>query len=85
MDYQKILIANLSKDEIGEVPSTIIGSILVTSIQLSALYRAKKTIDKRIPFYLYVDEAHSFISLSLADILVEAQNMVCHSFSTSKY
>lgn len=73
MDEKKILIVNLSKGEIGEDTSTIIGSILVNSIQLSALYRAKQPLDKRVPFYLYVDEAHSFLSLSFADILAEAR------------
>lgn len=73
MDGQKILIANLSKGEIGEDASTIIGSILVTAIQLSALYRAKMQIEKRTPFYLYIDEAHSFLSLSFADILAESR------------
>lgn len=73
MDEQKILIANLSKGELGEEASTIIGSILVTAIQLSALYRAKLPMEKRTPFYLYVDEAHSFLSLSFADILAEAR------------
>jgi DNA helicase HerA-like ATPase len=73
MEDQKILIANLSKGEIGEDASTIIGSILVTAIQLSALYRAKQEISKRVPFYLYVDEAHSFLSLSFADIFAEAR------------
>lgn len=85
MDDQKILIANLSKGEIGEDTSTIIGSILVTAIQLSALYRAKQPMDKRIPFYLYVDEAHSFLSLSFAGILAEARKyglslFIAHQF-----
>lgn len=85
MDEQKILIANLSKGELGEDASTIIGCILVTAIQLSALYRAKQPIEKRVPFYLYVDEAHSFLSLSFADILAEARKyglslFIAHQF-----
>lgn len=85
MDEQKILIANLSKGELGEDASTIIGSILVTSIQLSALYRAKQTVDKRIPFYLYVDEAHSFLSLSFADILAESRKYGLSLFLAHQY
>ena len=85
MDESKILIANLSKGEIGEDASTIIGSILVTSIQLSALYRAKLPIEKRIPFYLYVDEAHSFLSLSFADILAESRKYGLSLFLAHQY
>lgn len=85
MDEQKILIANLSKGELGEDTSTIIGSILVTSIQLSALYRAKQPMEKRIPFYLYVDEAHSFLSLSFADILAESRKYGLSLFLAHQY
>lgn len=85
MDEQKILIANLSKGQIGEDVSTIIGSILVTSIQLSALYRSKQEMEKRIPFYLYVDEAHSFLSLSFADILAEARKYGLSLFLAHQY
>lgn len=85
MDEQKILIANLSKGQIGEDASTIIGSILVTSIQLSALYRTKQEMNKRIPFYLYVDEAHSFLSLSFADILAESRKYGLSLFLAHQY
>lgn len=85
MDEKKILIANLSKGELGEEASAIIGSILVTSIQLSTLYRAKQPLDKRIPFYLYVDEAHSFLSLSFADILAESRKYGLSLFITHQY
>lgn len=85
MDEQKILIANLSKGEIGEDASTVIGSILVTAIQLSALYRAKQELNKRVPFYLYVDEAHSFLSLSFADILAEARKYGLSLFLAHQY
>lgn len=85
MDEQKILIANLSKGEIGEDASTIIGSIIVTAIQLSALYRAKQPTEKRMPFYLYVDEAHSFLSLSFADILAEARKYGLSLFLAHQY
>lgn len=85
MDESKILIANLSKGQIGEDASTIIGSILVTAIQLSALYRGKLERDKRIPFYLYVDEAHSFLSLAFADILSEARKYGLSLFLAHQY
>jgi hypothetical protein len=73
MDEGKIFIANLSKGKMGEGASAILGSMLLTSMQLAALHRANIPEDKRRPFYLYVDECHSFMSLSFADILAEAR------------
>ena len=54
MDNGKIFIANLSKGKLGEDTSALLGSILVTNIQLSALYRAIQKEEERRPFYLYV-------------------------------
>jgi hypothetical protein len=85
MDSRKILIANLSKGEIGEDASSLLGSILVTSVQLAALFRSTQNEDDRTPFYLYVDEMHSFISLSFVDILAEARKYRLSLFLTHQY
>lgn len=85
LDQGKILIANLSKGEIGEDASSLLGSILVTSIQLSALYRSIQPESQRRPFYLYVDEMHSFISLSFIDVLAEARKYKLSIFLTHQY
>ena len=85
MDEGKILIANLAKGEIGEDSSSLLGSILVTSIQLAALFRSTQLEEERIPFYLYVDEIQSFISLSFIDILAEARKYKLSLFLTHQY
>ncbi len=85
MDGKKILIANLSKGELGEDTSTLLGCILITSIQLAALHRARQEIYKRVPFYLYIDEMHSFVTLSFADILAEARKYRLSLFMAHQY
>ena len=85
MDGGKILICNLSKGSIGEDASSILGSMLVTSIQLAALHRVKQSEESRKPFYLYVDEMHSFVSLSFADILAEARKYKLGLFLAHQY
>lgn len=85
MNTGKIVIANLSKGAIGEEASSILGSMLVTSIQLSALQRSRIPEDQRRPFYLYVDEMQSFVSLSFADILAEARKYKLGLFLTHQY
>ncbi|MCK9421239.1 MAG: type IV secretion system DNA-binding domain-containing protein [Bacteroidales bacterium] len=85
MNQGKILIANLSKGELGEDVSSILGNMLVTNIQLAALYRAKQPELSRKPFYLYVDEMHSFVSMSFADILAEARKYRLSIFLSHQY
>jgi len=85
MDEGKILICNFSKGEIGEDASTLLGSMLVTSIQLAAMHRANQPERTRSPFYLYIDECHSFITLSFADILAESRKYALSLFLSHQY
>lgn len=74
MDDGKILIVNLSKGLIGEDNASILGSFLVTKIQLAAMSRSDiPNIEDRRPFYLYVDEFQNFATDSFATILSEAR------------
>lgn len=85
LDEGKILIVNLSKGEIGEDASSLLGSILLTSIQLAAMHRATQPENTRKPFYLYIDEMHSFVSLSFIDVLAEARKYGLSLFLTHQY
>ena len=74
MDEGKILVVNLSKGLIGEDNASILGSFLVTKIQLAAMSRSDiADIRDRRPFYLYVDEFQNFATDSFATILSEAR------------
>jgi hypothetical protein len=74
MDEGKILIVNLSKGLIGEDNASILGSFMVTKIQLAAMSRSDiADIRDRRPFYLYVDEFQNFATDSFATILSEAR------------
>lgn len=74
MDDGKILVVNLSKGLLGEDNASILGSFLVTKIQLAAMSRSDiPNIEDRRPFYLYVDEFQNFATDSFATILSEAR------------
>lgn len=74
MDQGKILIVNLSKGLIGEDNAAILGSFIVTKIQLAAMSRSDiSRVEDRRPFYLYVDEFQNFATDSFATILSEAR------------
>lgn len=73
MDEGKILIMNLSKGRMGEDNSRLMGGMLITKIQLSAMERVDTPEAQRKDFFLYVDEFQNFATPSFANILSEAR------------
>ncbi|MFH1662181.1 MAG: CxxC-x17-CxxC domain-containing protein [Candidatus Falkowbacteria bacterium] len=73
MDDGKILILNLSKGRIGEDNSSLLGSMMITKIQLAAMSRVDIPENERKDFYLYIDEFQNFTTESFANILSEAR------------
>lgn len=73
MDEGKILIVNLGKGRIGDDASALLGSFLVTAVQIAAMSRANVAEKDRRDFYLYVDEFQNFATDSFATILSEAR------------
>ena len=49
------------------------------------MHRATPPEDSRKPFYLYMDEMHSFISLSFVDVLAEARKYGLSLFLTRQF
>ncbi len=72
MDSGKILVCNFSK-LMGDEPSRILGSLLVTRISQAAQARANKPENERQPVTLLIDEFQNFASKSFATILSEAR------------
>lgn len=73
MNKGKIFIVNVSKGRIGEDNSALLGSMLITKIQLAAMERVRIPEDERKDFFLYVDEFQNFATDSFAGILSEAR------------
>ena len=73
MDARKILLVDLSKGLIGEMNAHLLGMILVGKILMSALSRADMPQEKRVDFYLYIDEFQNFTTDSINSILSEAR------------
>lgn len=73
MDSEKILIMNLSKGRIGEDNTTLLGTMLITKLQIAAMSRVDTPESERKDFFLYVDEFQTFATLSFANILSEAR------------
>jgi hypothetical protein len=73
MNSSKIFLVDLSIGKIGEDNSKLLGSMMVTKIQLAAMSRARIAREERKPFFLYVDEFQNFATDSFATILSEAR------------
>lgn len=69
LDDRGILIANLSVGRVGEDASRLLGSLLLSAVQISAMRRQSGSA----PFFLYVDEFQHFVTESLSTMLSEAR------------
>src|SRR6267142_1792476 len=73
MDNQRLLIANLSKGNLGHEKANLLGSLIVTQFQLAAMARANRPENERRDFYLFIDEFQNFSTDVFASILAEAR------------
>jgi len=85
MDKKKILLIDLSIGKIGEDNSALLGSMLITKIQMAAMSRADMKREERVPFYLYVDEFQNFATDSFAVILSESRKYGLSLTVTNQY
>jgi hypothetical protein len=81
----KIFLADLSKGFLGESTSHLLGSIIVSQIQLAAMRQAQLPMEQRIPFSLFVDEVQNFTTSAFSTILSEARKQklrltIAHQF-----
>lgn len=73
MDSRKILLAKLSQGAIGEDNSHLLGSLIVARIAQAAMSRQNEKVEKRVPFFVYIDECHHYVTPSIATILSGAR------------
>lgn len=73
MNEGKILLINLSKGDVGEINSRLLGLIVVSKLQMAALARQKLPKEKRKDFFLYIDEFQNYVTDSIEVILSEAR------------
>lgn len=71
MDEGKVLIVNLAKGRLGADISNIIGGLVVSNIAHAAYSRQDQPESERRPFFLYIDEFHSFTTDAFAEMLSE--------------
>jgi len=71
MDNGQNLIVNLAKGRLGSDISNVLGGLIISCIANAAYTRQGLVQTNRQPFFLYVDEFHSFTTGAFADMLSE--------------
>jgi len=69
---------NLSKGRLGENASNLLGTLIVTSMQLAAMSRANIPEQERRDFSIIMDEFQNFATPSIATFLSEARKYRTH-------
>ena len=72
IDSKKVLLVNLDKGQL-EGSSDLLGALLLSKIQMTAFARTDTAKEKRVQFYLYIDEFQNFATKSFIDTLSEAR------------
>jgi hypothetical protein len=72
MDKRKILLIKLDRGRLKE-NGDLLGSLLMTKIRMAAFSRSDIPKEKRVPFYLYIDEFQNFATEEFIETLSEAR------------
>ena len=73
MDSSKIFLAKLPEGLLGRENSCLLGTLLVSKFQQTAMSRQAQQIMERRDFWLYIDEFANFITPTMAEILSGAR------------
>ena len=73
MDEGRILLVSLSKGQLGAEIADVLGGLLTSSLVHAAFTRTSIEQSVRRPFFLYIDEFHSFTTETIADLLSETR------------
>lgn len=73
LDSGKIFLAKLSQGAVGKENAYLLGSLLLSKFQQTAMSRQRQVASVRRDFWIYVDEFHNFITPSIAEILTGAR------------
>jgi intein/homing endonuclease len=85
MDKKKIIVVNLSEGAITSDVANFLGSLILARVYLAGMSREDTPEDKRVPFYIYVDEAPRFVSMSIRDILQSLRKYRVYMTLASQY
>jgi hypothetical protein len=84
-EQRRVLIANLAKGQVGEQVANLLGSLLISHLQLVAMARSELAPEKRAPFFVHVDEFQNFTTDAFAPLLSESRKFGTHFCIANQY
>lgn len=85
MDEGTPLIVNLSKGQLGSDVSNVLGGLIVSTFSNAAYSRVNIHEARRRPYFLYVDEFHSFTTVAFASALSEMRKFKLGIIASSQF
>jgi type IV secretory pathway TraG/TraD family ATPase VirD4 len=79
------LIVNLGKGRLGADTANVVGGLIVSAFALAAYQRQEMPPEQRTPYFLYVDEFHSFTTSAFADMLSELRKYGLGLIATTQH
>jgi hypothetical protein len=80
-----VLVANLAKGRVGEQAANLLGSLLLSHLQLITMARSAQAPEQRVPFFVHVDEFQNFSTDAFAALLSEARKFGTHFCLANQY
>jgi hypothetical protein len=86
LDGRRVFLVNLAKGKLGGDGASLLGSLIVSRLGLAGLSRQDVPEGSRVPFFIYLDEFHTFTTTSLAGMLSELRKyrvglVLAHQFA----
>jgi len=74
---RRSLLVSLRKDAIGQDSAQLLGALLVASLWQATLRRAAVSVERRRPYFVYLDEFQDVVRLplDLADMLAQSRSL----------
>ncbi|MCL4436343.1 MAG: DUF87 domain-containing protein [Thaumarchaeota archaeon] len=85
MDESKYVIVNLGEGRITSDLSNFLGSLILARLFFAGMSREDTPEEKRVPHYIYIDEAHRFTTTSTKDILEALRKYKVYATIASQY
>lgn len=85
MDNGRIVIVNLAAGVVGQSAANLFGALLLGRLRAAAMARARQRREDRRPFHLLIDEAQSFGSQTIANLLSETRKYALSATIATQY
>ncbi|WP_375562721.1 type IV secretory system conjugative DNA transfer family protein [Bernardetia sp. OM2101] len=84
INSEKVIFFNLAQGKMGTEISSIYGKFIIAQLTSAALKRAYQPKEFRTPTYLFIDEFHNYLTISIEKILAETRKYGLHLIAANQ-